>query len=158
QSIWSCCPTNLPWELALWPKGSLSLALMKDTSERQFIPERENGNNTPHHCVMSNERELRGELMKSRWIVEWLLIFVAATGANAQVDPDAGSWPRWIIANPGTAFELPPPPSGAEAQGEAADLKSLAAQRDDAAVKSVHYWDAGAPAYRWIQIAQQEVA
>ncbi len=96
--------------------------------------------------------------MKSRRIAEGLLILVAAAGASAQVEPGAGSWPKWVIADSGAAFELPPPPSGAESQGETDDLKLLAMHRDDAAVKLVRFWDSGAPAYRWIQIAQQEVA
>jgi membrane-associated phospholipid phosphatase len=126
--------------------------------DTDLFPKRENGNNASPHCVISNERQLRGEFMKSRRIAEGLLILVAAAGANAQVEPDAGSWPTWVSSNPGTAFELAPPPSGAETQGEADDLKALARQRDDAAVKSVRFWDSGAPAYRWIQIAQQEVS
>src|SRR5882724_6508324 len=123
---------------------------MKDTSQRRFIPERENGNNASHHCVISNESVIRGEFMKSRRITEGILILVAAAGASAQIEPDAGSWPTWVISNSGTTFELPPPPSGPQAQEEADDLKQLAMQRDDAAVRMVRFWDAGAPAYRWI--------
>ena len=41
---------------------------------------------------------------------------------------------------------------------EADDLKIIANLRGDVAVESVRFWDAGAPPYRWIQIAQQEVA
>src|SRR5260370_33504580 len=101
-----------------------------DTSRDRFIPERENGNNTPPHCVISNERQLRGEFMKSRRIAEGLLILVAAAGASAQVEPGAGSWPKWVIADPGAVFELAPPPAAAQAQDEADDLKLLATQRD----------------------------
>jgi membrane-associated phospholipid phosphatase len=101
---------------------------------------------------------MRGEYMKSRWIAKGLLILVTAAGASAQIEPDAGSWPTWVIADARKVFDLPPPPSGAQAKEEADDLKVLATQRDDIAVKSVHFWDAGAPAYRWVQIAQQEVA
>jgi membrane-associated phospholipid phosphatase len=131
---------------------------MYDTSHDRFIPERENGNNASPHCVISNEQERRGEFMKSRRIANWLLMLITAACANAQVERDAGSWPTWVISNQGTTFELPPPPSGAQAKEEADDLKLLATQRDDAAVNLVRFWDAGAPAYRWIQIAQQEVA
>ncbi len=84
-----------------------------------------------------------------------LALFAAAT-ANAQVDPNAG--PRtWVIKDLGE-YESPAPPSDAHTQDEAAALKSLAAQRDDSAVALVRFWNAGAPAYRWIQIAQQEIA
>jgi len=52
--------------------------------------------------------------MKSRRITEGILILVAAAGASAQIEPDAGSWPTWVISNPGTAFELAPPPGNVE--------------------------------------------
>ena len=96
--------------------------------------------------------------MKSRRIAEGLLILIAAAVANAQVEPDAGSWHTWVISDVSTAYRVPPPPSNTETQQEAEDLKLLATQRDDAAVRLVRFWDAGAPSYRWIQITQQEVA
>lgn len=95
--------------------------------------------------------------MKLQWGI--LLLVAAAAGAHAQVEPAAGSWRTWVVTDVNMADVLPPPPpSDAQTQQEADDLKVLAGQRDDAAVSQVQFWDAGAPAYRWIQVAQQEVA
>lgn len=86
------------------------------------------------------------------------LLIVSLTGGNAQVEPDAGSWRTWVISEVASAYRLPPPPSDAQTREEAEDLKVVATQRDEPAVNLVRFWDAGAPPYRWLQIAQQEVA
>jgi membrane-associated phospholipid phosphatase len=86
-------------------------------------------------------------------------LLVAAGGiASAQVEPQAGSWHTWAISDVAATYRLTPPPSAAKTQQEAENLKLLATLRDETAVNLVRFWDAGAPAYRWIQIAQQEVA
>ncbi len=47
----------------------------------------------------------------------------------------------------------PAPPDQATTQAELAELKTLAAQRNEAAQALVAYWDAGSPSYRWVEIA-----
>ena len=77
--------------------------------------------------------------------------------ATRRLAPDPASWPTWVSL---TLSFVPraAAPSRSETRDEANDLKIIANLRGDAAVESVRFWDAGAPPYRWIQIAQQEVA
>jgi membrane-associated phospholipid phosphatase len=86
-----------------------------------------------------------------------LLFTVTLAHVNAQPAPAPPSWPTWVIQD-ATSYHVPPPPPASATQDEADDLKIIASFRGSAAVESVQFWDAGAPPYRWIQIAQQEVA
>jgi membrane-associated phospholipid phosphatase len=83
------------------------------------------------------------------------LFAVTAAAASAQSGQGA-QWPTWVIADL-TSYRVPAPPSAATTRDEADDLKILANLRGEVALESVRFWDAGAPSYRWIQIAQQEV-
>ena len=74
----------------------------------------------------------------------------------AQVEPGAGTWKTWVISS-GNAFRLPPP---SDRDGTAMELrwvKDCISQRDQAALAAIHFWDAGSPAYRWMQLAEQSV-
>ena len=71
---------------------------------------------------------------------------------STQIEPDAGSWQPWVLAS-GDEFRPPAPPDQTTTLAEIAELKALAAGRDDAAQSLVTYWDAGSPAYRWVEIA-----
>jgi len=82
---------------------------------------------------------------------------LALANGSAQPAPDPTTWPTWVISDV-ASYRVPPPPSASATRDEANNLKIIANLRDDAAVESVRFWDAGAPPYRWIQIAQQEVA
>ena len=75
---------------------------------------------------------------------------LATAAPAAQIEPNAGTWPTWLIAS-GEALRLPPPPGLSDTQAELANLQTLAAQRDGATLDRVGYWDAGAPPYRWTQ-------
>jgi membrane-associated phospholipid phosphatase len=94
--------------------------------------------------------------MRRLHLVVLLFTFALADG-SAQPAPDPASWPAWVISDV-TSYRVAPPPSASTTRDEANDLRVLANLRDDAAVESVRFWDAGSPPYRWIQIAQQEVA
>jgi membrane-associated phospholipid phosphatase len=80
---------------------------------------------------------------------------IAAQGEN-NLEPDAGTWHTWIVSDI-TTYRAPAPPDSGASQQEAKDLEALAAQRDDTVLATVRFWNAGTPAYRWIQFAQQEV-
>jgi membrane-associated phospholipid phosphatase len=80
---------------------------------------------------------------------------LAATPGNNS-EPDAGSWHTWVVADVKT-YRAPAPPNHAASVQEAKDLEALANERDAAMLREIAYWNAGSPAYRWIQIAQQEV-
>lgn len=71
---------------------------------------------------------------------------------EAQVEPNAGSWKTWLLES-GNQMRLAEPPGPPEARAEMQVLKDLATQRDEAALAQVHYWNAGAPCYRWNEIA-----
>lgn len=83
-------------------------------------------------------------------------------GAFGQVTPNAGNWKTWILSS-GKAITVPPPPSEAATASELAWLKDFAAQSDPRITGQITYWDAGPPAYRWVdfvtarQIAGQAV-
>src|SRR5437762_2400877 len=74
----------------------------------------------------------------------------------AQVEPGAGSWKTWVISS-GNAFRLPPPPDSEVTAVELRWVKDCISQRNQAALASIRFWDAGAPAYRWMQLAAQSV-
>jgi membrane-associated phospholipid phosphatase len=76
----------------------------------------------------------------------------AARPAAVPVEPGAGGWSTWVLRS-GGELRPSPPPTGAAASGELAELKALAGQRDATAVDRIGYWDAGAPGYRWNELA-----
>ena len=76
------------------------------------------------------------------------LAFILPT-ASAQVTPNAGNWKTWILSS-GKAITVPPPPSEAATAGELAWLKDFATQNDPRITAQVKYWDAGPPAFRWV--------
>ncbi len=76
----------------------------------------------------------------------------AATSSNVQIEPRAGTWHTWVLAS-GSELRPPAPPDQAATTRELAELHTLQSQRDTAGLDLVSYWDAGAPAYRWNEIA-----
>ncbi len=73
------------------------------------------------------------------------------TGAP-QIEPRAGAWKTYVIGS-GSEIRVPPPPDKAGTAGEIAWLRSLPDDRNPIVRDQIKYWDAGAPAYRWIEIA-----
>jgi len=73
---------------------------------------------------------------------------------SAQVEPRAGQWKTWVIAS-GSALRLPPPPDAAGTAAEIQWVKECVAARDQAGLTQIHFWDAGAPGYRWMQLTEQ---
>jgi membrane-associated phospholipid phosphatase len=85
------------------------------------------------------------------------LLVLVATPALApplpdlDIEPTAATWPTWVIGSP-ASLRLPPPPGGSEAE----ELRALAHRRDAASRRTIAYWDAGPPSYRWNEIAVAE--
>ena len=77
---------------------------------------------------------------------------IAALAQSPEPAPNAGSWQTWVLAS-GDQFRVDAPPDAAATADEIAQLIEMAAQRDDTSLQQVAYWDAGAPVYRWNQIA-----
>ncbi|MEO8394104.1 MAG: hypothetical protein ABI700_14030, partial [Chloroflexota bacterium] len=71
---------------------------------------------------------------------------------TAQVEPEAGTWETWVLDS-GSQFRLDAPPDAAATADEIQQLMDMVADRDAAALQQIAYWNAGAPAYRWNQIA-----
>lgn len=77
---------------------------------------------------------------------------VAAVSPRAQTEPTAGEWKTWVLES-ADQFEVAAPPDDAATQAEIAQLKAMEAQRDDAALLQIAYWNSGPAAYRWNQLA-----
>lgn len=69
-----------------------------------------------------------------------------------QVEPDAGAWKTWLLRS-GSDLRLGPPPANLHTRREMEILTELAGRRDADALAQIQYWNAGAPAYRWNQLA-----
>jgi hypothetical protein len=85
----------------------------------------------------------------------WLIVGLSlACNMSAQVEPNAGQWKTWVIAS-GSALRLPAPPDANSTAAEIQWVKECLANRNQAALAQIHFWDAGAPGYRWMQLAEQ---
>lgn len=76
----------------------------------------------------------------------------------AQIEPRAGAWRTWVLED-GSQFrsQISGPPSRPVSREEIAVLRQLARQRDAAALDLISFWDAGGPAYRWNEIAVDQL-
>ena len=70
---------------------------------------------------------------------------------NNQIEPEAGSWRTWVISS-AKDYRVPPPPRRRETRAELKRLAELISQNDDQDRQQIAFWDAGAPAYRWIDL------
>jgi PAP2 superfamily len=108
-----------------------------------------------HRCTRS--RALRA------FVITGLLLVVLAPGlamartSVSTVEPNAGSWPTWVLTS-GSQFRLPAPPDRAATEAEIVELKAMAQQRDAAARDRIAFWDSGAPGYRWDALVRSELA
>lgn len=69
---------------------------------------------------------------------------------------EIGRWKTWVLST-GSQLRLPPPPDEAATRIELEELRGMIASRDPALRDRVLWWDAVAPAYRWNQIAREEI-
>ncbi len=69
------------------------------------------------------------------------------------MEPNAGRRKTWVIPSGGT-LRLAAPPNDATAS-EILQIKSAIAQLDTATLEQIHFWDAGARGYRWMQMTEQ---
>jgi hypothetical protein len=85
----------------------------------------------------------------------WLIVGLSlGCNLSAQVEPNAGQWKTWVITS-GSALRVPPPPDANGTAAEIQSVKKCVASRNSAALAQIHFWDAGAPGYRWMQITEQ---
>jgi membrane-associated phospholipid phosphatase len=81
-----------------------------------------------------------------------LLAGCTAVPTAPQVEPEAGSWQTWVVADVSTLRPVAPPDAAAT-QAELKGVQAMVAGRDEADLQEIAYWDAGSPSYRWIEIA-----
>ncbi len=72
-----------------------------------------------------------------------------------QVEQRAGTWKTWLLSS-GSQLRLAAPPDQAATQAEIGQLKTLASQRNQAALDRVTFWSVASPAFRWNEIAVGE--
>src|SRR5260221_11011169 len=95
-----------------------------------------------------------------------LIVALAPVGAGAMplvglqpggtwIEPQAGTWQTWVLTS-GSQFRPGLPPDAANTQSELDQLRALAEQRDPVALDQLAFWDRGAPAYRWNELAVSE--
>ena len=87
-----------------------------------------------------------------------VLALVAAWPLAAQMEPGAGTWKTWVLSS-ANEVQLSPPPAAAETAAEIALLKAFIreSQATPELAQSVRYWTAGAPSYRWVEIALNQI-
>ncbi len=76
---------------------------------------------------------------------------LGAQTAALRVEPAAGTWKPWVLTTLDDVRPAPPP-SRASTQEEIEWLHIVVPQVDAATARKIAYWDAGSPAYRWIQL------
>ncbi|HZT37961.1 MAG TPA: phosphatase PAP2 family protein [Bryobacteraceae bacterium] len=93
--------------------------------------------------------------------VVWIgVVGAIALAADApRVEPNAGNWKTWIIPS-GKALRVAPPPDAASTKSELEWLRkeTLTAGATAQAAFQIKYWDAGAPAYRWMDLIESRIA
>ena len=70
---------------------------------------------------------------------------------NAPIEPDAGKWKTWVISS-GEDYRAPAPPNPVHTEAELRSLAELISHNDETVRQQIAFWDAGAPAYRWIDL------
>jgi len=81
-------------------------------------------------------------------IVTYGQINVAGQRANYE----ATTWKTWLLDNPQQIMTVAPP-DAAQSKAELQLIKQRMDKLDEKKLSQIRYWDAGAPAYRWNQIA-----
>ncbi len=65
---------------------------------------------------------------------------------------EAANWNTWLLDKP-QQIVIAAPPTAAQSKAELQSVKQRAGKLDKKKLTEIKYWDAGAPAYRWNQIA-----
>jgi len=82
------------------------------------------------------------------FLLAGLVLTASAQMATGPIEPGAGGWRPWVLAS-GKELRLAPPPDAQATATELQELRTLAGQRDAAALGRIRYWDFWSPAHRW---------
>jgi membrane-associated phospholipid phosphatase len=85
------------------------------------------------------------------WLFAAAVVPLVYADDTHRVEPKAGSWRTWVISS-GADYRVPPPPGPAATWAELRSLSDLVDCDDATAREQITYWDAGSPAYRWIDL------
>jgi hypothetical protein len=86
-----------------------------------------------------------------------LIIFsLSACRLFSQIEPPAGTWKTWVVPAV-SKIRLPAPPAGAASAAEIQTIKNLMTEANSDTKAQIAYWDGGAPGYRWMQLASQQM-
>ncbi len=73
------------------------------------------------------------------------------THSGGLVEPTAGQWRTWAISS-GEDYRVLPPPAPEETRAELRAMADLIGQNTEDTNAQIAYWDAGSPAYRWMDL------
>ena len=88
---------------------------------------------------------------KTFWILTGLLCSISHI-TFSQTQTAASYSKTWVLTDAGQV-KIPPPPNKEQTQKEIAEIKEKMTKRDEKIWQRIQYWDAGAPAYRWNEMA-----
>src|SRR5262245_25554860 len=103
----------------------------------------------------SHTQRSKGRPWSGFLLVASLLTQLIASDLSAQaVEPRAGNWKTWVIPS-GKDYRVPAPPGPAETSTELKALSDLIRFNDARTKEQITFWDAGSPAYRWIDLISE---
>jgi membrane-associated phospholipid phosphatase len=76
----------------------------------------------------------------------------AQSAESTPIEPDAALWQTWVLES-ASQFRSDAPPDETQTAIEIGQLLEMVADRDDAALQQIAYWNSGPATYRWNQIA-----
>ena len=83
-----------------------------------------------------------------------MLVCCLTAASAADLEPTAGDWHMWVVPDAATV-RAPAPPDRVATTLEAQAMEGV--KLDEQTMDTITFWNAGSPAYRWIQIAQDQV-
>ncbi|MGZ5134064.1 MAG: phosphatase PAP2 family protein [Flavitalea sp.] len=98
---------------------------------------------------------MRSSLLFSTRLLLAVLLIGIISPCLSQVQPDAGNWKTYLL-NVSEA-NITAPPGKDQTQKELASIKVNVRKQDDKKLQQIKYWDAGAPSYRWNEMAARMV-
>ena len=105
-------------------------------------------------CALTNVRAQENAVPESAQMAEHTR--AAHSRRDAPIEPRAGDWKTWVISS-GRDYRVLPPPDRLRTRAELRTLADLTRHHDDATKQQIAFWDAGAPAYRWIDLLNNRV-